>query len=80
MPRKYTPVVMYDHTWYKDQPYYFGAMEESKYGQWVPLRVYLDETARLRKQIERLENETRRLNQKLGNPSGVVDATNDFTC
>lgn len=63
MPRKYEPSVTYEYGWYDAYP--VGIMVESRTGEWVPLRVYLDETARLRKQIERLENETRRLSESI---------------
>lgn len=63
MPRKYEPIIAYEYIW--GDAYRFADMRESRYGQWVPLRVYLDETARLRKQIERLENKARRLSESI---------------
>ena len=66
MPRKYEPYT-YLSNQYSDWTYANTevAMKESKHGQWIPLKVYNDETARLRAQVERLKNENRRIKDSI---------------
>jgi hypothetical protein len=58
MPRKYNPSVKTDYAqsdW--DIDYTYATMEESKYGEWVPLKVFEDETNRLNTIIDKLKIE-----------------------
>jgi len=56
MPRKYTPEVETEYYDYDPNTYYNAVMVESKYGEWVPLKTFKDETARLQAIIERLKS------------------------
>lgn len=58
MPRKYTPVhkIEYDG-WCSSDDFHYAEMEEDKNGQWVPLKVFEDETSRLNAAIIRLKKQ-----------------------
>lgn len=66
MPRLYKPKVKteYGCGMYDGDKYHEAVMEESKYGKWVKLETFNDETARLRAQIERLNAHVRDLQEK----------------
>ena len=59
MPRKYKPEVDVEYYDYDPTPYCEAVMVESKYGEWVSLKTFEDETARLQATIKRLEAKLR---------------------
>jgi hypothetical protein len=61
MPRKYNPVVTTEYQRWEEEPYVYAEMQEDKYGQWVPLKVFEDEYARLNAMILKLKKQ---LNEK----------------
>jgi len=58
MVRKYKPTI--DETWhsYEHDVTRTPDMEECKHGEWVRLETYVNETKRLKKQIEKLKRIT----------------------
>jgi len=60
MARKYNPVHEVDYDWGETRHY--ARMQESKHGQWIPLKVFEDEQARLNAMILKLKKQ---LNKKL---------------
>jgi hypothetical protein len=62
MPRKYNPIhkVEYGY-WQGDTDYHYAEMEEQKNGEWVPLKVFEDETNRLNAVILRLKKQLNKL-------------------
>jgi hypothetical protein len=58
MPRKYKPVVKTEYS-YRDSTWdeHYARMEEDRYGQWVPLKVFEDEQARLNAMILKLKKQ-----------------------
>ena len=61
MVKKYTPMI--DEQWYQyePEPTRTAEMEENQHGEWVKLSTYLNETARLKAQIERLKQQVKSL-------------------
>jgi len=57
MPRKYEPKSVINYQCEYD--FYEAVMVESKYGEWVSLKTFEDETARLQATIKRLEAKLR---------------------
>lgn len=67
MPRRYQPVHKVDYYW--GEEYHTAEMEESKYGEWIPLKVYTDE-------INRLNAVILKLKKQLNNQYGKVNNEN----
>lgn len=55
MPRKYEPVIVYENTWAYGDDLPYAKMKESPDGKWVPLEVFVNATAQLRAENERLK-------------------------
>jgi hypothetical protein len=61
MPRKYNPVVKTEYEHWCDSAFHSAEMQKDKNGQWVPLKVFEDEYARLNAMILKLKKQ---LNEK----------------
>ncbi len=57
MPRKYNPVVKTEYENWTDYAFHSAKMEEDKNGQWVPLKVFENEYARLNAMIIKLKKQ-----------------------
>jgi hypothetical protein len=61
MPRKYNPIYKVEYGRGYGSDYTYATMEESKYCEWVPLKVFEDETNRLNAVILKLKKQLNKL-------------------
>lgn len=75
MVKKYDPEAFLEYPYCDSYSIACSKMVESRYGEWVKLKTYIDETDRLKKQIERLQNHQKKLHTKLAESIHISDLT-----